>query len=359
MKSVKRISFVALFLFLASLSSTALASEPVTKLLKNEKPVTMTLAHQEAPDARNFIHSAALDFKKYVEEASAGKISVKITPGGQLGDSAQMLKQIQMGSVECVMGIAEGHMATYYKPIQVLAIPYLFVSEDQAQYTLDIRSPFGAKLWDDFEKKTGIKVLTIWDNGGFRCFTNNKRPIKTPADMKGLKIRTMQIPAHMEMMKALGANPTPIAWTELYNALQMNVVDGQENSVPTISLGKINEVQKYLTLDRHVYSNHIFPISAKWFNQQPTVYQVIIQEGALVASETARRMTRIQRATLLAEFRKGGMEIYDPSPAELMLFRDAAQKPVLKFIREQVGDKWVDDLLKASEVSLKELGYTP
>jgi TRAP-type transport system periplasmic protein len=359
MKVLNKISFIVLFLFLASLTSTAQASEPITKLLKNETPVTMTIAHAEAPDPRNFIHSSALDFKKYVEETSAGKISVKITPGGQLGDSAQILKQIQMGSVESAMGIAEGHVAPYYKPIQVMAIPYLFVSEDHAQYTMDMRSPFGSKLWDDFEKKTGVKVLTIWDNGGFRCFTNNKRQIKTPADMKGLKIRTMQIPAHMEMMKALGANPTPIAWTELYNALQMNVVDGQENSVPTISLGHINEVQKYLTLDRHVYSNHIFPISAKWFNQQPTVYQVIIQEGALVASETARRMTRIQRSTLLAEFRKGGMEIYDPSPAELALFRNAAQQPVLKFIREQVGDKLVDDLLKASEVSLKELGYTP
>jgi tripartite ATP-independent transporter DctP family solute receptor len=355
---MKKLSLITLFLFLASLSATALASEPVTKLLKDEKPITMTLAHPETPDPRNFIHAAALDFKKYVEEASAGKISVKITPGGQLGDSAQMVKQIQMGSIEASMSIAEGHVAPYYKPIQILAIPYLFVSEDHAQYTLDMRSPFGSKFWDDFEKKTGVKVLTIWDNGGFRCFTNNKRPIKTPADMKGLKIRTMQIPAHMEMMKALGANPTPIAWTELYNALQMNVVDGQENSVPTISLGHINEVQKYLTLDRHVYSNHIFPISAKWFNQQPTVYQVIIQEGALVASETARRMTRIQRSTLLADFRKGGMEIYDPTPAELTLFRNAAQKPVLKFIREQVGDKLVDDLLKASEVSLKELGYT-
>ena len=84
----------------------------------------------------------------------------------------------------------------------------------------------------------------------------------------------------------------------------------------------------------------------------------IIQEGAIVAGETARRMTRIQRSTLLADFRKGGMEIYDPTPAELALFRNAAQKPVLKFIREQVGDKLVDDLLKASEVSLKELGYT-
>ena len=138
-------------------STTALASEPVTKLIKNEKPITMTLAHPETPDPRNFIHAAALDFKKYVEEASAGKISVKITPGGQLGDSAQMVNQIQMGSIEASISIAEGHVAPYYKPIQILAIPYLFVSEDHAQYTLDMRSPFGSKFWDDFEKKTGVK----------------------------------------------------------------------------------------------------------------------------------------------------------------------------------------------------------
>ena len=248
-------------------------------------------------------------------------------------------------------------MAPYYKGIQVLAIPYLFVSVDHALYTLDLDQPFGQKLWNDLEKKTGLKVLTIWDNGGFRCFTNNKRLIKTPDDMKGLKIRTMQIPAHMEMVRALGANPTPIAWTELYNALQLNVVDGQENAVPTIALGHLNEVQKYLTLDRHVYSNHIFPVNAKWYGKLPSVYQLIIQQGALKASETARMMTRIQRATLLAEFRKGGMEIYDPSPEELAMFRDRAQAPVLKFIREQVGDEMVDGLLKASDKALHELGY--
>lgn len=354
---VKKTSLFALVFLLALVVSASASNMLIKNALDKEKPVTMTIAHPEPPDPLNFIHSAALDFKKYVETTSEGKITVKLAPGGQLGDSAEMPKQIQMGAIEGSMSMAEGHVAPYYKGIQVLAIPYLFVSVDQALYTLDVDSPFGKELWGELEKKTGLKVLTIWDNGGFRCFTNNKVLIKTPADMKGLKIRTMQIPAHMEMVKALGANPTPIAWTELYNALQLNVVDGQENAVPTIALGHINEVQKYLTLDRHVYSNHIFPVNAAWFNKLPAVYQLIIQDGARKASETAQRMTRIQRSTLLAEFRKGGMEIYDPSPAELALFREAAQAPVLKFIRAQVGDKLVDDLLKASADSLKTLGY--
>lgn len=354
---VRKASLFALVLLLTFTVSASATNSLVMNALKKEKPITMTIAHPEPPDPLNFIHSAALDFKKYVETTSGGKITVEIAPGGQLGDSAEMPKQIQMGVIEGSMSMAEGHIAPYYKGIQVLAIPYLFLSVDHALYTLDVDAPFGKKLWSDLEKKTGLKVLTIWDNGGFRCFTNNKVLIKTPADMKGLKIRTMQIPAHMEMVKALGANPTPIAWTELYNALQLNVVDGQENAVPTIALGKINEVQKYLTLDRHVYSNHIFPVNAKWYNDLPPVYQLIIKQGAEVASKTAQRMTRIQRATLLSEFRKGGMEIYDPSPAEIALFREAAQEPVLKFIREQVGDELVDGLLKASNDAMKELGY--
>lgn len=343
--------------FLLTIVVSAQANQLIKKSLENEKPITMTIAHPEPPDPLNFIHSAALDFEKYVEATSEGKISVEIAPGGQLGDSADMAKQIQMGVIEGSMSMAEGHVAPYYKGIQVLAIPYLFLSVDHALYTLDVDSSFGKVLWGELEEKTGLKVLTIWDNGGFRCFTNNKRMIKTPEDMKGLKIRTMQIPAHMEMVKALGANPTPIAWTELYNALQLNVVDGQENAVPTIALGHINEVQKYLTLDRHVYSNHIFPVNAKWFNKLPDVYQLIIKQGADVASQTARRMTRIQRSTLLSEFRKGGMEIYDPSPEEAALFRDAAQEPVLKFIRKEVGDELVDGLLKASDEAMKSLGY--
>jgi tripartite ATP-independent transporter DctP family solute receptor len=357
MEMVKKAGFGVLIIMLAFALTASAADKLITDALQKEKPMAMTIAHPEPPDPLNFIHAAALEFKNYVEAESDGKITVKLAPGGQLGDSAEMPKQIQMGVIEGSMSMAEGHIAPYYKGIQVLAIPYLFVSEDHALYTLDTDRPFGKKLWADLEAKTGLKVLAIWDNGGFRCFTNNKRVIKSPDDMKGLKIRTMQIPAHMEMVKALGANPTPIAWTELYNALQLNVVDGQENAVPTIALGRLNEVQKYLILDRHVYSNHIFPVNAKWFNGLPPVYQLILEQGAWKASETARRMTRIQRSTLLAEFRKGGMEIYDPSPAELAMFREKAQAPVLQFIRKEVGDPLVDDLLKASDQSLKELGY--
>lgn len=355
---LKRVMLLCAAFILACTVPALASNQLIHNALQKAKPISMTIAHPEPPDPHNFIQAAALAFQHYVETTSEGKITVKIAPGGQLGDSAEMPKQIQMGVIEGAMSIAEGHIAPYYKGIQVIAIPYLFVSVDQALYTLDVDRPFGKRLWSDLEKKTGLKVLTIWDNGGFRCFTNNKRPIRTPDDMKGLKIRTMQIPAHMAMVKALGANPTPIAWTELYNALQLNVVDGEENAIPTIALGHLDEVQKYLTLDRHVYSNHIFPVNAKWYNSLPPVYQLIIQQGAWKARDTATRMTRIQRETLLSRFRKEGMQVYDPTPEELAMFRERAQKPVLKFIREQVGDDLVNALLEASNQSLKELGYT-
>ena len=107
-------------------------------------------------------------------------------------------------------------------------------------------------------KKTGLRVIGTWDNGGFRSFTNSKRAVHNPEDMKGLRIRTMDIPAHMELVRSLGAKPTPISWKELYTALETGVVDGQENAMPTIIIGSLQEVQKYLILDGHVYTQQHF-----------------------------------------------------------------------------------------------------
>ncbi len=353
MKKILILSLVFLVLF----SMGVLAADYRQEALDNAKPVEMAIAHPEPPDPTNYVQAAALAFKDYVERESNGKITVEISPGGQLGDSAEMPQQVQMNVIQGAMSVAEGHIAPYFGKVQVTAIPYLFRSVDHALYVLDVDRPFGEKLWGMLEEETGLKVLTVWDNGGFRCFTNNKRPIHSPADMKGLKIRTMQIPAHMEMVKALGANPTPIAWTELYNALQLNVVDGQENAIPTIDLGRLQEVQKYLTLDRHVFSLHIFPVNAKWFNGLPAVYQEIIKEGAIQAQDAATRQTRVLRSTLMEDFRNHGMEIYDPTGEEINAFREAAQKPVLKFIREQVGDELVDEMLAASAQAEKDMGY--
>lgn len=121
------------------------------------------------------------------------------------------------GEIEVSTSHTEGTIAIVYPNIQVISIPYLFDSVDQA---LDVfRGEYGQMLYEDMRKKTGLRVIGVWDNGGSRSFTNNRRPVKTPADMKGLKIRTMDIPAHIELVRSVSAQPTPISWKELYTAL--------------------------------------------------------------------------------------------------------------------------------------------
>ena len=352
---LKKVGFLTLVFLLAFAFSASAENKLIADSLKNQKPITMTIAHPEPPDPLNFIHSSALAFKGYVETVSEGKITVKLAPGGQLGDSAEMPKQIQMGAIEGSMSMAEGHIAPYYKGIQVLAIPYLFVSVDHALYTLDVDRPFGKKLWADLENKTGLKVLTIWDNGGFRCFTNNKRPIHTPDDMKGLKIRTMQIPAHMEMVKALGANPTPIAWTELPNALSTGVVDGQENPVGVIYNNKLYEVQKYLILDGHAYGADFMLINDKFFNSLSAEQQNIIKTAAIVAGNVGRGIQELNSAMGISELKKEGMQVYSPTSKERMEFKEKTQGPVIDWMKTQVDPQWIDKVMAATKKAEAEL----
>jgi tripartite ATP-independent transporter DctP family solute receptor len=184
-------------------------------------------------------YAAMMAFKTYVEKATKGRMKVELYPYGRLGDCKSNLEQILAGALQGATP-PDGNLAPFYKNIQVFSIPYLFSSRKQAYAIID--GKFGKDLFNDMAKKSGLRVLSVFENGGFRSFTNNKHVIKTADDMKGLKFRVMDIPVHMEMVKALGATPTPVAWMELYSALQTGVVDGQENSALTIIAGSLQEV---------------------------------------------------------------------------------------------------------------------
>lgn len=322
-----------------------------------DKVVKMTLAHADVADPTQYVHAGVVAFKEYVEKASGGKIQVTVSPGSALGNTASLQEMTMTGEIEASTSHTEGTIAIIYPNIQCLSIPYLFQNVDQALEVF--RGEFGQKLFEDMRKKTGIRVIGIWDNGGFRNFTNNKRPIRTPADMKGLKIRTMDNPAHMEIVRSLGAKPTPISWAELYTALQTGVVDGEENSIPTFLLGSLQEVQKYMVMDGHVYSQlHLF-VNDKWFNGLPKKYQEIILRGGELAGYAGERATRVYRDVGRGICIKAGVEFYDPTADELAQFKALAQPPVTKFIREKgVKDpKWVDDILAAADAALVKLGY--
>jgi tripartite ATP-independent transporter DctP family solute receptor len=321
-----------------------------------EKVIKMTLAHADVADATQNVHAAAVAFKNYVEKESQGKIQVSVSPGAALGNTASLQEMTMSGEIEAATSQTEGTIAIVYPNIQAMTVPYLFQSVDQA---LDVfRGAYGQELFEDMRRQTGLRVIGLWDNGGFRNFTNNKRPVHSPADMAGLSIRTMDIPAHMELVRSLGAKPTPISWAEVYTSLQTGVVDGQENSIPIVILGSLQEVQKYMILDHHVYTQQHLMVNDAWFQTLSPAHQQIILRGgekAGLAGERAARVYREIGKSIIGE----KMEIYTPTQDELAQFKASAQAPVLKFIREKgVSDpKWVDGILTAADESLVGLGY--
>lgn len=305
----------------------------------------MVIGATDAADPElNPIYKGELLFKNYVEGESQGRIKVKIVPGGALGDATSIFKQVMSGTIQCTLNPSEGVIAQFYDPIQVVGIPYL-VSDMQVGYEL-LDSPFFKELFDDMRKELGVVTLSAIENNGLRHFTNNVRPIKSPEDVRGLKIRTMQIPAHMKMVEALGGHPTPISWAELYTSLQTNVVDGEENSLVAINIGKLQEVQKYLSMDGHLFGAIPFLVNEKWYDSLPDDLQKILRRGAKLAATTVRGTLRYKEVELLDELAQD-LEIYYLTQEELEKFRDVTQQPVIDFLRETVDNKWIDGVLEA------------
>jgi C4-dicarboxylate-binding protein DctP len=223
--------------------------------------------------------------KTEIEKRSGGRIEVKLYPAGVLGNMTAATEQTKRGIIQGVQ-VGDGCIANHFPEIQLISIPYIFKDRDVAWRVLD--GPFGQELLREYIKKTNMRLLHLTENGGFRCFSNNVREIRTPADMKGLKIRVMPNPAHQATVKALGALPVVVAWAELYTALKTKVADGQENAVATFLVPKLWEVQKYMTLDGHFYSINSVIINNDWYQKLPEDLQRAIDQAAII-SKTVNR----------------------------------------------------------------------
>ncbi len=360
---VKAFMFVVLACFGFTSASTALA-QPAnsTVTLKAETKVkpdyTIRFAYYDAGTwpALSQIplpeHAFALVFKSIVESNTNGKVAVDLFPGNALGDTKATMEMARSGSIEMVT--TTGTIASLYPDVQVIFLPYVFKSDEIAWWFFD-QSQMWKDMTADMEKKTGLKMLAVGQNGT-RHFTNNKKPIHSPADLKGLKFRVMQSPIYVKMVEAMGAAATPLASGEIYTACQTGVVDGQENPIWNIAANKWNEVQKYITLDGHTWSENFVTINAAYFNKLPKEYQHII----LVAAEQAQMADRAAEtlASRVLDFStiKKSMEIYVPSPAELEQFKEAAQ-PTYAWLRGQIGDPVVDKFLATVKEGEKHYGY--
>lgn len=294
--------------------------------------------------------AAGTTFKGDLEAATSGAVSVKLFPAGQLGGERELIEGVKLGTIQ--MAMVSAAIASYYKEAQVLDIPYLFSSAPVAWKVMD--GPFGKEMADDCLKKTGLRVLAYGETG-FRNFTTSNRMIKSPADMKGLKIRVMESPVYVAMIKGLGAQPTPIAWPETYTALQQKVVDGQENPVSVIASNKFYEVQKYLTIDGHSYGVDFILINDKFYQSLPKAIQQDIKLAAINAGWSGRANQQLNSAIGVGLLQEKGMQIYKPTSNELNAFRQATQKPVIDYIEKQIGKPWIDKLQKAVKAAEAEL----
>ena len=286
---MKKLIWLIIVCVLSSYSGSALAMTRI-KLGVVTKPGS----------AQNIV---AEKFKGLIEQASNGNINIQIFHSQSIGNETEILQQIQMNTIQ--MGIITGGPFDTFDPaVRVINYPFLFKDNEQADEVLD--GPLGDKILKSLER-AGFKGLCFSENG-FRDLTNNKHSVKSPDDVKGLKIRVMASALHKAIWQALGANPTPLPWP-IYTELEQGVIDGQENPLWVMEVYKFYEIQKYMTLTRHVYSPHIDVASLKWWKTLDANTQDLIQRTIYEAAVFQRKDNRSKDVARLELLKDKGMKI--------------------------------------------------
>jgi TRAP-type transport system periplasmic protein len=316
---------------LAALALTLAAALPSASFAQ----VVLKLAHYA--ETTHPAHQAALQFAQRVEARTQGAVKVSVFPANALGSPPEQLQQVKLGVID--MGLpTQGALDKFNKAFAVVMLPFVFEDLAHAHRVLD--GP--AMEWlAPIAEKEGFVLLANWEYG-FRNLTNGKRPIQSPADVKGLKIR---VPPEVQLeaaMEALGANATKIAFPELYMALSQGVVDGQENPVAVIAHNKFNEVQKHLALTRHAYNSMVHVISAKTWAKLTPEQRSAVKEESLAAGAAMRKAIASEEADLVAKLQAQGMQVTRP---EAKVFR-AAMEPAYRRISAYAGEQNVQTFLK-------------
>ncbi|WNO04303.1 TRAP transporter substrate-binding protein [Rhodoferax mekongensis] len=278
---------------------------------------------------------AAKVFAEAVEKASGGKMKVRTIGAAALGPDVQMQNSLIGGAQEMMVG-STATLVGITKEMALWDTPFLISNAKEADALLD--GPVGDKIRNKLQDK-GLVGLAYWENG-FRNLTNSKRAINKVEDLEGIKLRVMQNNVFLNSFKTLGANAVPMAFSELFSALETNTVDGQENPFNTILSSKFYEVQKYVTVTNHVYSPWIVLVSKKWWDQLSKDEQKILSDAAKLSRDFERKDTREEAAKAVADLKAKGMQINELSPAESARMRDKLTR-VYASIGADIGmDLW-------------------
>jgi len=261
---------------------------------------------------------AARKFEEVVLSETGDQFDFTHFPSSGLGGEREVIEGLQIGTVEATI-VSSGTLANFVPDTGVFDIPFLFRDLDHARAVLD--GPIGQDILAKFDA-VGLHGLA-WGEQGFRHITNNRNPIETPADVEGLKIRTMENPVHLKAFNAMGAAPTPMAWPEVISSLQQGVIDGQENPLSVIVSVKLDEVQEYLTLSGHVYSPAMLLVSKPFWDGLDDSQKAAFEKAAAEAVSAMRGYVDEVETTGVETLKERGMTVNALSAEEKARFQDA------------------------------------
>ncbi|TBR43834.1 C4-dicarboxylate ABC transporter substrate-binding protein [Marinomonas agarivorans] len=343
----------ALSALMPAILATGLAT---TALTSNAADFEFNIVHLSNTSDEDY--DGAVVLKDYVEAQSNGRIGITIYSGGQLcGNSTECLEALGANLIQ-VFNTTTGGLSAVFPEIQALDIPYMFPSDRVAECALNSHSLTGA-IREELLTRTGdMRLMTIGNTGGWRNFATTKKQIKTPGDVEGVKVRTINSPIQMELVKSMGGSPTPVPWPEVYTSLATGLVEGSKNGITDIMGMKFNEHIKYMTLDGHAYMASLWWMNNDAFNAMPEDLQHIMIDGFDALRTVTTVMPKRRQIEAYNEFKKSGGTIYAPTAEEKKQFQ-AAAAPIRDWFTKQYGAKWLDitqSAVNACETQI-EKGY--
>jgi len=303
------------------------------------KTFRLKLAHV-APEAEPYA-IAAQKFAELVKAATNGNVTIDLFPNSVLGSSRELIEGLQIGTVDATLSTA-AVLGNFIPQSQVIELPFMFKSREHVYEVVD--GPLAKDIYKGDEAK-GLKVISTWENG-FRQVTNSVRPIVTPADMKGIKIRVMESQMYIDLFKALGANPTPMARGEVFTALQQKTVDAQDNPMGQIYTSRFYEVQKYVSLTGHSYSPEVLIFSLDTWKKLPREYQAAIEKAAVEARDFNRKLSAEKDAEYVKLVKEKGMQVTALTPTQIAAF-SKLMGPVWEKYYTIIGKDLIDKVSNA------------
>lgn len=290
--------------------------------------IVLKLAH--GLDPSHPVHKGMLYMAEQFEKKSGGRATIQVIPGGVLGSERDNIEQLQKGSL-AMTKVSAAAMEIFIPEMAVFGLPYIFRDHDHFWGVLN--SPVGRELLT-MGNEAGLRGLCYYDSGS-RNFYTTQKPILSPDDLRGLKIRVMESRTAMDMIRVMGGEPTPISWGELYTSLQQGVIDGAENNPPSFYTSRHYEVCKYFSMDEHTRIPDVLLINADVWESLPPEVQRWLQEAADESSVYQRKLWAIETEKALEEVQKRGVEVFYP---DLKPFVEKVQPLIQRYNDTPVGE---------------------